>query len=87
MKPITDGLGNELHEGDMVWINKDAVVMFVGTIAKMQDGGIIGVSEIAPKGIEMPAKVVIVCELTLAGPPGGVIPHLAKVYTPKKKEP
>ena len=70
-----DQIGNRLDVNDFVTLLTGQPLCF--RIIAMNDGGI----DLA-NGRKTPAAMRIICDMTLAFPPGGAIPALLKVVNP-----
>jgi len=77
---VTDALGNELHEGDLVMIMLDKPFV-VGRVVKMSQGGI---DLLAPggKNTKSLGQIQINCPQHLVFRPGTAVGHIIRVTDP-----
>jgi hypothetical protein len=82
IKLCCDQIGNELHEGDLVYIDPTNKVL-IGEIAKVEHGGIgMTIDRVTP------AHLIIVIEVELMGEPGKRFPGIFALRHPiATKEP
>ena len=77
---MKDAVGNELHEGDLVFMHMDRPSLF-GRVVKIEEGGLI--TGIKKGGVDVrPAQIIVTSNHTIACDPRVVVGSLLVLKDP-----